>query len=871
MKKLVIVTCSIICASFFGIAVNAQNPSLELSWLSGSWNPAPGPTQGPSLATQLQTFQNDALNNSNFSNYSPAVSVTTSLRNQVFTGYNYSGIQGTVSTGLSFGTSKSEWNDAVVTTQGPRASNLFDLIGANVGAHGPTASLYRSFAGEALGTIDADFSQFGADGNGGVSLFTTVEPLKTLPGVDKAGRYEYGELVIRFSRKVKDPVINIASLGGSSWYQTSVGAPWNMAYFTTELELVTPGFTSVKLSGTPYLDVQGNNILNNAARPNGDSQSGAVDVKGFSTFGSASGSIQVNGVVDSLVYKVYMRGSSLSDYPFTFDAVAILGASRNPFYGDFWSISYSLKTPNQQISGNVFIDPQTTDNNINQSFGNANARTNAGGMLYANLIQGGLVVATVPVSANGDFLFDNVPVNNGYTVQLSSNQGVVGNAPPASALPANWINTGEFIGTGVGTDGTINGISASFNVAASNIVEHVNFGIKAGPCPNNVLYTVPPTLTGYFGGFELTPAAANFFPAGVNYSNGRGRIYPATPLAPADYSVTSNPNLFSPALSSYPALGGQSQMAIRPSANNQVVYYIMDSAGKTNAGGQIYFISGPGPGGDYNFRGWFAKSTAADAIVKIKIYDADVPARVFKDINVTVTGPAGSWVYWSAPWNVNYGVPGSFSQTKKVVFDIISVNGAPFSIDELCFDEPALGPPLPITLADFAVNKTNCNANLVWKTSTEINSDRFEVEVSTGNNAVYTLASTVMAAGSSSTAKTYQFSYPMQTGEVYYFRIKMIDKNGSFTYSNVLSSDCSKGGGGIIIAPNPVVDKFMIRGMENGKNTILVYGANGQLVKTQTSTTNNSSVNISYLAPGMYTVKVTSEKGNTVIRKLIKH
>lgn len=870
MKKLVIVISSIICASFFGIAVNAQNPSLELSWLSGSWNPAPGPTQGPSIATQLQTFQNDALNNSNFSNNSPAVTVTTALRNQVFTGYNYAGSQGTVTTGLSFGTQKSEWNDPVVTTQGPRSGNLFDLLGANVGAHGPTASLYRSFAGEALGTIDADFSQFGADGNGGVTLFTTVEPLRNLPGVDKAGRYAYGELVINFSRKVKDPVINIASLGGSSWYQTTVGAPWNIAYFTTELELVTPGFSSVRLSGTPFFDIQGNKILNNASRPNGDSQTGSVDVKGFSSFGAASGSVQVIGNVDSLVYRVYLRGSSLSDYPFTFDAVGILGASRNPFYGDFWAISYSMKKPTQQIFGNIFIDPQTSDNNINQSFGNPNSRTNAGGLLFANLISGGLVIATVPVSANGDYLFDNVAPGT-YTVQLSSNQGVVGQPQPATALPLNWINTGEFIGSGAGTDGSVNGISASFAINASDIVTNVNFGIKAGACPNNILYQNPVAFTGYYGGFEVTPAASNFYPTGTNYSNGRGRIYPATPLAAADYSITSNPNLFNNTLSSYPSLGGQNQMAVKPSATNQTAYYIMDSAGKTNSGFQIWFISGPGPGGDYNFRGWFSKSTAADAVIKIKIYDADVTSRVFKDMNVTVTGAAGSWVYWTAPWNVNYGVPGQFSLTKKVRFDIISVNGAPFSIDELCFDEPALGPPLPITLSDFTVNKKDCNANLVWKTSTESNSDRFEVEVSTSANPVYTIAGTVSASGSSSTTKTYRFGYPMQEGVVYYFRIKMIEKDGSFTYSDLRSSNCTKGKGDIVIAPNPVKTTFHISGMENGKNTIIVYAANGQLVKTQTIAQNQGDVNISSLAPGMYMVKITSETGNTVVSKLIKY
>lgn len=47
--------------------------------------------------------------------------------------------------------------------------------------------------------------------------------------------------------------------------------------------------------------------------------------------------------------------------------------------------------------------------------------------------------------------------------------------------------------------------------------------------------------------------------------------------------------------------------------------------------------------------------------------------------------------------------------------------------------------------------------------------------------------------------------------------------------------------------------------MENGKSTIAVYASNGQLVKTQIIAQNYGEVNVSYLAPGMYTVKVDSE------------
>ena len=109
----------------------------------------------------------------------------------------------------------------------------------------------------------------------------------------------------------------------------------------------------------------------------------------------------------------------------------------------------------------------------------------------------------------------------------------------------------------------------------------------------------------------------------------------------------------------------------------------------------------------------------------------------------------------------------------------------------------------------------------------------------------------------------------MQTGVTYYFRLKMIDKDGSYKYSEIRSLSCS-GKALIVIAPNPVIDRFTITGMENGKNLITIFGANGQLVKTQVIAQIQGEVNIFNLAAGLYAVKITSEAGNTFVGKIIK-
>jgi hypothetical protein len=114
--------------------------------------------------------------------------------------------------------------------------------------------------------------------------------------------------------------------------------------------------------------------------------------------------------------------------------------------------------------------------------------TNAGGgiltgaVLYANLIDaGGNVIATVPVTSTGTYSFPNVPQSaSGLAVQLSTNQGTVGLAKPATTLPAGWFNTGENKnGQGGAADATANG-EIPVTTATSNITLQ-NFGIQQAP------------------------------------------------------------------------------------------------------------------------------------------------------------------------------------------------------------------------------------------------------------------------------------------------------------------------------------------------------------------------------------------------------
>lgn len=765
---------------------------------------------GSSIVPVVTEFKKDAFNNDNFSTYFPRSTFSVSLTNQQFTGLNYgtanyngAGVNTLQTTGLVFGIAPSLASDPL--PQGGNPLNRYDNIGAysSGGPGGPINAMFTSSptaVGAELGTGLNVGAGTISKKNAGVEVFTTAQVLfNDTIAYPRGSRVYFGDLVLTFNYAVSNPVIHLAGLGGAYRYlpvgQPNFPANYISTFFSTELELQTPGLTSTLMSSNAYMTLSGNNILNNNdVNPNGGSRVDATEF--INNAGAATGSVRINGTVTQLVYRVYLQGGTGSQ--FAWSALGSLtGAPRDPLTGDIWYVGASFKEPVLQIiSGTVFNDKDgLVDNNISTTLESvgpvSNPTTNAGNLLYANLISGGLVIATKLIEINGAYLFDNVAPAT-YIVQISTNQGVAGQPQPATALPAGWVNTGEFNGLGAGSDGSVNGLSAPIVVVANDIKTDNNFGIERLPDSKNftTVITTPP--------FNAT--------------------------------ITLN----TPGVAPYgnlPVLSGsdpEDQIAEGVLTGKSVKFTTLATVGSNNAAGVLKYNG-----------------------VTITLNQV-IPNFNAALLTVTLNTP---WSGSGLKFNYAYVDAAGMPDPTPALYRLLWSGGG----------------PLIINLSEFNAVKNNCIANLNWKTSKEVNGDRFEVQVSTNTNSVYTTAGTIPATGNSSTIKSYQYSFNMQPGVIYYFKLKMIDKDGSFTYSDIRSLNCSNGKTGIVVAPNPVIDIFTVRGMENGKNIIAVYSSNGQLVKTQIIAQNYGEVNVSYLAPGMYTVKVTSETGNTVISKLIKY
>jgi len=172
-----------------------------------------------------------------------------------------------------------------------------------------------------------------------------------------------------------------------------------------------------------------------------------------------------------------------------------------------------------------------------------------------------------------------------------------------------------------------------------------------------------------------------------------------------------------------------------------------------------------------------------------------------------------------------------------------------------------LNVPLPVRLVSFNAVKQENTALLNWVTTEEINSEKFDVQRST-NGKVWKTIATVVAKGESKELVNYETRDKEPVNGLNLYRLHMIDKDGSSTFSKIQSLDFDVKAN-VSLYPNPVSDQLNILSSDWNKVAgVQILNANG-LTVYRSGNEPASSINVKHLAAGMYIVKVT-EKDDVV-------
>ncbi len=215
---------------------------------------------------------------------------------------------------------------------------------------------------------------------------------------------------------------------------------------------------------------------------------------------------------------------------------------------------------------------------------------------------------------------------------------------------------------------------------------------------------------------------------------------------------------------------------------------------------------------------------------------------------ISTINPADSNIIWNAAFN-----------RWEVTFDVAGFSG--FFVKTQIFT-------IPLTLVNFTAQKENQTALLQWQTAQELNTNHFEIERS-ADALNFKKIGTLPAKGNTAGYANYNFTDANPIDGSNYYRLKMADKNGEFTYSPIrlLKFEAANN---FTIYPNPTSKTLSVqlnKLQSAGNETLQITNSIGQ-VMLQQKIAGNTTINVENFARGIYYIRLGSHsKGVRFIKE----
>lgn len=252
------------------------------------------------------------------------------------------------------------------------------------------------------------------------------------------------------------------------------------------------------------------------------------------------------------------------------------------------------------------------------------------------------------------------------------------------------------------------------------------------------------------------------------------------------------------------------------------------------------------------------------------VYDAALPVsgaqRFVRHLNVT-TGQV--YLLYVTPTQVN-AAPGAYS----ITWNNLGPGGAPLNPDPLSNyftgDDLLVCGPLPVELLTFDAKAVRDQVYVSWSTATELNSSFFEVQRSADGHSFAPIGR-VTAAGNSQQRIEYGFIDTAPLPGTSYYRLRSVDQDDSFTYSQTVPVEFGKPGGtGLELYPNPANVSIAVGYDLGGEGTVhwRVLDALGRVIDAGSTAgqrgRNRFVVPLERIEPGTYLMELRHPDGSSL-------
>ncbi len=377
-------------------------------------------------------------------------------------------------------------------------------------------------------------------------------------------------------------------------------------------------------------------------------------------------------------------------------------------------------------------------------------------------------------------------------------------------------------------------------------------------CIGNVLFNAQ----GYYGGFEnKTFDALNNIYTNNNFGPAANSSDFTSGIGTGQYQDINNPFFVNAGFAQNIAPHtGNFQMIVRGSSSTTARSWFKPGVSVT-------------PGASYFFSVFVARVDNTDPVINLEITaGAAVKNVAAYDMSVQAVG---AW------WRIQ----GQYTALAGVTSVTLSIRDSRtgglnnYTLDDICFRSCPSCIPLPLQSLTLTSSLHGNTAGLKWITVDEVNTDKFILQRSTDGINYSDIASKV-AVGQARSTTEYQLTDDIQSllqSSVVYYRIKAVDIDGKYSYSNVVPVKLAKTGG-VQVWPNPFVSDIRISytAAANTSLNVRVIDNAGRIVSQSNYSVsrglNQLSVSgVEALSPGVYIIRITDKNTNeSFVQKLTK-
>ncbi len=180
--------------------------------------------------------------------------------------------------------------------------------------------------------------------------------------------------------------------------------------------------------------------------------------------------------------------------------------------------------------------------------------------------------------------------------------------------------------------------------------------------------------------------------------------------------------------------------------------------------------------------------------------------------------------------------------------------------------------PLPVELVFFKAIPQEDQVTLKWATANELNNDYFQVERSSKGSDFQAIGAKIDGAGTTSEPLNYEFIDTAPLEGIAYYRLKQVDFDGRYDYSDVVAVQIGEAAAGQMqVFPNPVQDQLQVRwGGEQNIDQLRLLNLRGQELPIDVLINDKQAeVNLQRLPKGVYVLELLSGQ-ERIVQRIVK-